>query len=127
MAPQPESEVGEVIIFQAEDGNTILEVRLDHETVRLSQDQMSELFGKERSVITKHLRNVFKEGKSEESAVRAKNAYTALDGKTYQTQFYIGAPNWVTHNGIERPRSAEPAEMRARTHLKWRKSVNMYA
>lgn len=72
----------------AEDGNTILEVHLDHETVWLSQDQMVELFVRERSVITKHLRNVFKESELEESAVRAKNAHTALDGKTYQAQFY---------------------------------------
>ena len=86
--PQPESQAGEVIVFQVENGHTVLEVRLDHETVWLSQDQMAELFGRERSVITKHLRNVFKEGELEESAVRAKIAHTALDGKTYQTQFY---------------------------------------
>ena len=92
MAPQPESEVGEVIIFQAEDGNTILEVRLDHETVRLSQDQMSELFGKERSVITKHLRNVFKEGKSEESAVRAKMHILLWMGKPTRRNSILGHP-----------------------------------
>jgi hypothetical protein len=88
MPSKPESEAGEVIFFQAEDGHTVLEVHLDHETVWLSQDQMAELFGRERSVTTKHLRNVFKEGELEESAVRAKIAHTALDGKTYQTQFY---------------------------------------
>ena len=49
---------------------------------------MAELFGRERSVITKHLRNVFKEGELEEPSVRAKYAHTASDGKTYQTQFY---------------------------------------
>jgi prophage maintenance system killer protein len=79
---------GEVVLFQAEDGRARLEVRLDHETVWLTQDQMAELFGRERSVITKHLRNVFKEGELDEAAVRAKYAHTALDGKTYQTQFY---------------------------------------
>lgn len=88
MPSKPESEAGEVILFQAEDGHTVLEVHLDHETVWLSQDQMAELFGRERSVITKHLRNVIKEGELEEFAVRAKIAHTALDGKTYQTQFY---------------------------------------
>jgi prophage maintenance system killer protein len=46
------------------------------------------LFGRERSVITKHLRNVFKEGELEEESVRAKYAHTASDGKSYQTQFY---------------------------------------
>jgi prophage maintenance system killer protein len=49
---------------------------------------LAELFGRERSVITKHLRNVFKEGELEEESVRAKYAHTAADGKTYQTQFY---------------------------------------
>jgi len=55
-------ESGEVVLFQAENGLTRLDVRLDHDTVWLSQDQMSELFGRERSVITKHLGNVFREG-----------------------------------------------------------------
>jgi hypothetical protein len=46
---------------------------------------MAELFGRERSVITKHLRNVFREGELDEAAVRAKFAQTADDGKTYET------------------------------------------
>jgi len=78
----------EVVLFQAEDGKTRLEVQLDQETVWLSQEQMAELFGRERSVVTKHLRNIFKEGELEESTVRAKYAHTASDGKRYQTQFY---------------------------------------
>ena len=77
-----------VALYQSPDGAVTLEVRLDHETVWLSQDQMSELFGRERSVITKHLRNVFKEGELEEVSARAKYAHTAADGKEYQTQFY---------------------------------------
>ena len=80
--------MSEVVIYQAEDGNTALEVQLDQDTVWLSQEQLAELFGRERSVITKHLRNVFKEGELEEASVRAKYAHTASDGKTYQTQFY---------------------------------------
>lgn len=81
-------EQNDILLYQAEDGKARLEVRLDHETVWLSQDQMAVLFGRERSVVTKHLRNVFKEGELEESAVRAKYAHTAADGKSYQTQFY---------------------------------------
>lgn len=77
-----------IILYQNPDGKTLLEVRLDHETVWLTQDQMAELFGRERSVITKHLRNVFKEGELEENSVRAKYAHTAADGKEYMTQFY---------------------------------------
>ncbi|MCM2265767.1 MAG: virulence protein RhuM/Fic/DOC family protein, partial [Desulfuromonadales bacterium] len=53
---------GDVVLFQAEDGKTRLEVQLDRETVWLSQDQMAKLFQRERSVITKHLGNVFREG-----------------------------------------------------------------
>lgn len=77
-----------IILYQGSDGKASLEVRLDHETVWLTQDQMAELFGRERSVITKHLRNVFKEGELDEDSVRAKYAHTAADGKKYMTQFY---------------------------------------
>lgn len=79
---------GEVVLYQAPDGKAALDVRLDQETVWLTQDQMAELFGRERSVITKHVRNVFKEGELEEVSVRAKFAHTAADGKSYQVQCY---------------------------------------
>lgn len=72
----------DVILYNAEDGKVQLEVQLEKETVWLTQDQMAELFGRERSVITKHVRNVFKEGELEEASVRAKFAHTASDGKT---------------------------------------------
>lgn len=49
---------------------------------------MRELFGRERSVITKHPRNIFQEGELDERAVRANFAHTAQDGKTYQVQHY---------------------------------------
>ena len=52
----------EILLYQTEDGQTKIDVRLEEETVWLSQAQMSELFQKERSVITKHINNVFKEG-----------------------------------------------------------------
>jgi prophage maintenance system killer protein len=55
----------EVVLFRTEDGKTSLDVRLDHETVWLTQDQMANLFDRERSVITKHLGNVFREGELE--------------------------------------------------------------
>jgi prophage maintenance system killer protein len=78
----------DVILYNAEDGKVQLEVHLEKDTVWLTQDQMADLFGRERSVITKHLRNVFKEGELEEASVRAKFAHTAGDGKTYQVQCY---------------------------------------
>ncbi len=78
----------EIIIYQ-EEGQEV-EVRLDaaHDTVWLRQEQMSALFGRERSVITKHLRNIFKEGELEEDSVCANYAHTAEDGKTYQVKHY---------------------------------------
>ena len=79
---------GEVVLFQADDGKTRLEVHLDHETVWLSLNQMTELFQRDKSVVSRHLRNVFASGELEHSAVVAKNATTAADGKTYQVDYY---------------------------------------
>ncbi len=79
---------GEVLVYEAPDGAVRVDVRLARETVWLSQQQMAELFGRERSVITKHLRNVFKEGELEPAAVCAKIAHTAADRKTYEVDFY---------------------------------------
>ncbi|MFN3327119.1 MAG: RhuM family protein [Bryobacteraceae bacterium] len=75
-----------IIIYDS--GEARVEVRLDRETVWLTQEQMGALFGRERSVITKHIRNVFAEGELERGAVCAKFAHTAADGKTYQVEFY---------------------------------------
>lgn len=83
----------QIIIYQSPDGTTGIEVHLEAETVWLTQDQMAELFGKERSVITKHLRNVFREGELDEAAVRAKYAHTAKEANR--------KPPWTT-TGIRR-------------------------
>jgi prophage maintenance system killer protein len=80
--------VGEVLLYEAPDGQVRVDVRLDHDTVWLTQDQLSQLFGRERSVITKHVRNVFREGELNSSSVCAKFAHTAADGKTYQVDHY---------------------------------------
>lgn len=74
----------QIQIFTSEDGKAHLEVALDQQTVWLTQSQMCDLFGRERSVITKHIRNVFQEGELERNSVCAKFARTAEDGKTYQ-------------------------------------------
>ncbi|MEN8158383.1 MAG: virulence RhuM family protein [Bacteroidota bacterium] len=58
----------EILLYQTEDGVTKIDVRLDEETVWLSQAQISELFQKERSVITKHINNTFSEGELEEKS-----------------------------------------------------------
>ena len=57
-----------ILLYQTEDGQTRIDVRLEEETVWLSQVQISELFQKERSVITKHIKNVFEEGELQEES-----------------------------------------------------------
>jgi prophage maintenance system killer protein len=80
--------LSEVVIYQAEDGQTGLQVNLDRETVWLSLAQMVELFGRDKSVISRHLKNVFTEGELSREPVVAKFATTAADGKTYQVDYY---------------------------------------
>ncbi|MEW5787140.1 MAG: virulence protein RhuM/Fic/DOC family protein [Pseudomonadota bacterium] len=80
--------MSDVVIYEAEGGQSQLQVRLDHETVWLTQEQMASLFGRERSVVTKHIRNLFQEGELVEDSVSAKFALTAADGKTYDTAHY---------------------------------------
>jgi len=71
---------GDVVIFEAPDGRIQLDVRLERETVWLTQAQMAELFGRERSVITKHLRNVFLEGELAEKS-NVQNLHIASSDK----------------------------------------------
>ena len=78
-------EENKIIIYQTEDGQTQIDVRLENETVWLTQAQMAELFEKDRTVITRHINNVFKEGELEREEVCAKLAHTtrhgAIEGK----------------------------------------------
>ena len=69
-----------IVIYQTEDGQTQIDVRLENETVWLTQVQMAELFQKERTVITRHINNVFKEGELEREVVCAKFAHTTQHG-----------------------------------------------
>lgn len=78
---------GEIILYQP-DKEVKLEVRLENETVWLSIDEMSQLFGRDISVIGKHIRNIFKEGELVKNSVWAKFAYTASDEKVYQVDYY---------------------------------------
>ena len=77
----------ETIIFQTNDSKKI-EVVFEDGTVWLTQAQMAELFQRDRSIITKHIKNVLKKGELEKESVCANFAYTAADGKTYLTKFY---------------------------------------
>jgi hypothetical protein len=71
------TESAPLVIYQNEDGGLALDVAVRDESVWLRQEQMGKLFGRERSVITKHLRNVFAEGELEADSVCAKFAHTA--------------------------------------------------
>lgn len=78
----------QIKFFTAVDGKVQLEVTLDRETTWLSLDQMTTLFERDKSVISRHIRNIFKEDELNKDSVVAKNATTAADGKTYQVEFF---------------------------------------
>ena len=78
----------QIIIYNTEDGETKIEVKVENETVWLSQKQMAELFDKDRKTITEHIQNVFKEGELAEIPACRKFQHTAEDGKRYNVNFY---------------------------------------
>ena len=78
----------EIIIYQTPDGEMKIDVRMENETVWLSLDQMAELFQRDKSTISRHIKNVFDEGELDRNSVVANYATTALDGKTYQVDYY---------------------------------------
>ena len=75
-------------LYKSSNGETQIEVRFENETVWLSLNQISELFNRDKSVISRHLKNIFSTEELNKNSVVAKNATTALDGKTYQVDFY---------------------------------------
>jgi hypothetical protein len=77
-----------IMLYQAKSGAIELRGDAAHETVWASQTQIADMFNVERSVITKHIRNIFKEKELDAKAVCAKFAHTATDGKTYQVEHY---------------------------------------
>ena len=77
-----------LLMYTTEDGLTKIEATFVNDTVWLSMEQMAELFQRDRSVIGKHIRNIFKEGEMKKESVWAKFAHTADDGKTYQVDYY---------------------------------------
>lgn len=78
----------ELILYQAEDGKTKIEVRLRDDTVWLTQKQMSELFQKDVRTINEHVQNIFEERELASDSVIRKFRITAADGKTYETMHY---------------------------------------
>ena len=76
------------LVFTRDAGEDGIEVRVQNGDIWLTQKAISQLFDVDRSVITKHLSNIFKEGELDENSVCAKFAQTADDGKTYNYKFY---------------------------------------
>jgi hypothetical protein len=84
---------GEILIYQNQEGSIKVDVRLEEETVWLTQDQMAQLFGKGRSTITEHIGNIFKEGELDEKVASRKFRHTtqhgAIAGKTQEKEVTI--------------------------------------
>ena len=76
----------EIVIYEGSEAR--VEVRVERENVWLSLQQLADLFGRDKSVISRHLRNIFATGELERDSVVAKNATTAADGKTYLVEYY---------------------------------------
>ncbi len=79
---------GEIIIYQTSEKEIELKVRLEEETVWLTQNQIALLFDTQRPAITKHINNIFKSGELDKDSVSSILEHTAADGKTYKTKFY---------------------------------------
>lgn len=77
-----------IIMYTTEDGLTKIETTFDEDTVWLSLDQMAELFQRDKSTISRHIKNIFEEGELQRNSVVANFATTASDGKTYQVDYY---------------------------------------
>lgn len=79
---------GELLLYQTEDGLTRVEAKMVNESVWLSLGQMADLFQRDKSVISRHISNIFEEGELSTGSVVANFATTAADGKTYQVDYY---------------------------------------
>ena len=79
---------GQFLLYQTPDGDSQIEVKLQNDTVWLSLDQMAELFQRNKSTISRHIKNVLEDGELEEDSVVANFATTATDGKKYSVAYY---------------------------------------
>lgn len=79
---------GQFLLYQTPDGNSQIEVKLQNDTVWLSLDQMAELFQRNKSTISRHIKNVLEDGELEADSVIANFATTATDGKNYSVAYY---------------------------------------
>ena len=116
-------------MYTTKDGLTKIETTFYEDTVWLSIDQIAELFQCERSVIVKHVRNIFKEGDLDKNSVLAKFAYTATDGKKYNVDCYnldviISVGYRVkSHRGTQ----FRIRDIRSSEKVFWRKVLKIYA
>ena len=79
---------GQFLLYQTPDGDSQIEVKLQNDTVWLSLDQMAELFQRNKSTISRHIKNVLEDGELEADSVIANFATTATDGKKYSVAYY---------------------------------------
>lgn len=84
----PNNTFNEFLLYTTPNGEVKVEIFLHNENIWLTQEKIGQLFGVDRTVITKHLKNIFETGELEENSVCAKIAHTAADGKKYPTKFY---------------------------------------
>lgn len=82
------SKADQMLIYQSVDGKIKVDVRFDQDTVWLSLDQMATLFGRNKSTVSRHIKNIFEEGELSSNSVVANFATTASDGKEYQVDYY---------------------------------------
>lgn len=82
------NEQNNFIIYTSENGKTKVNVKINNETVWLSLDQIAELFQRDKSTISRHIKNIFEEGELQRNSVVANYATTATDGKIYQVDYY---------------------------------------
>ena len=78
----------DIVFYKKDNGDTNIELLINGATLWVNQKTMAEIFDVDRTVITKHLKNIFNDGELEKNQVCAKFAHTANDGKTYNTEFY---------------------------------------
>ena len=79
----------ELMMYQTEDGQTKIDVRMENETVWLSLDQMAELFQRDKSTISRHIRNIFAEGELDREAVVAKFATTEFRCNSPSSKIFL--------------------------------------
>ena len=82
------NENNKILIYTGQDGSTRIDVRLEEETLWLTQAQMCELYQTSKSNVSEHIKHIFEEGELQEKAVVRRFRTTATDGKTYMMSYY---------------------------------------